>query len=153
MTRPQRIRFPTTGSNIVFEPQNNLETLMQAATKDPAAAPAFYQALLDAEIYILTPEVPATPGRRRSLNYQEKINIATVEFQGRKWHPAFTSRSRIAEYLKEPETCLGAAARHLFELLPDSNFWLNPRSECQKPLPASEIALLRNGQLMPPAKM
>jgi len=24
---------------------------------------------------------------------------------------------------------------------PKSNFWLNPRSECQKPLPAEEIAL------------
>jgi hypothetical protein len=31
--------------------------------------------------------------------------------------------------------------------LPDSNFWLNPLSECQKPLPASEIALLRSGKI------
>ena len=48
---------------------------------------------------------------------------------------------------KEPETCLGAAARNLFEMLPDSNFWLNPLSECQKPLPATEIALLMNGRI------
>jgi hypothetical protein len=131
----------------MFEPQNSLEALMQAAARDPGVAPAFYQALLDSEIYILTPEVPVPPGRRRSLKVQEKINVATVEFQGMKWHPAFTSKARISDYIREPETCLGAVARNLFELLPHSNFWLNPLSECQKPLPASEIALLTSGKI------
>jgi hypothetical protein len=131
----------------MFEPENSLEALMQAAGKDPGVAPAFYQALLATEIYVLTPEVPVKPGRRRSLKVQEKINVATVEFQGMTWLPAFTSKKRISDYVKEPETCLGAAARNLFETLPNSNFWLNPLSECQKPLPASEIALLLNGQI------
>jgi SseB protein N-terminal domain len=131
----------------VFEPENGLEALMQAAGKDPDVAPAFYRALLDAEIYILTPEAPIKPGRRRSLKAQEEINVATVEFQGMRWHPAFTSKKRISDYVKEPETCLGAAARNLFEILPNSNFWLNPLSECQKPLPATEIALLMNGKI------
>jgi SseB protein N-terminal domain len=133
------------GKFAVFEPENSLEVLMQAAGRDPGIVPAFYRALLETEIYVLTPEVPMKPGRRRSLKFQEKINIATVEFQGMKWHPAFTSKKRISDYVKEPETCLGAAARNLFEMLPNSNFWLNPLSECQKPLPASEIALLMNG--------
>jgi type III secretion system (T3SS) SseB-like protein len=131
----------------MFEPENSLEALMQAAGKDPQVVPAFYRALLETEIYVLTPEAPMKPGRRRSLKFQETINIATVEFQGLKWHPAFTSKKRISDYLKEPETCLGAAAHNLFEMLPDSNFWLNPLSECQKPLPASEIALLMNGKI------
>lgn len=131
----------------MFEPQNSLEALMQAAAKDPGIAPAFYQALLETEIYLLTPEAPMTPGRRRSLKYQEKLNVATVEFQGLKWHPAFTSKARISDYVKEPETCLGAVARNLFEMLPHSNFWLNPLSECQKPLPASEIALMTSGKI------
>jgi len=131
----------------MFKPQNDLESLMQAAARDPSVVAAFYRKLIDAELYILTPEVPATPGRRRSLKLQEKINVATVEFQGLKWHPAFTSRVRISDYIKEPETCLGAVARNLFDLLPGSNFWLNPLGECQKPLPASEIALLKSGKV------
>jgi hypothetical protein len=131
----------------VFEPQNNLEALLQAAATDPAAAPAFYQALLDSEIYILTPDLPIAPGESRSLQPQEKVNIATVDFQGLKWHPAFTSKSRISDYVKEPETCLGAVARDLFGMLPHSNFWLNPLSECQKPLPASEIELVTSGKI------
>ena len=45
----------------MFEPENGLEALMQAAGKDPDIAPAFYRALLEAEIYILTPEVPIKP--------------------------------------------------------------------------------------------
>ena len=88
-----------------------------------------------------------TPGRRRSLKFEEKINVATVEYQGLRWHPAFTSKNRISAYLKEPETCLGAVARNLFEMLPNSNFWLNPLSECQKPMPAAEIALLMSGKI------
>jgi hypothetical protein len=131
----------------MFEPKNSLETLMQAAATDPGGAPAFYQALLETEIYILTPGAPMIPGRRRSLKYQEKINVATVEFQGMKWHPAFTSKARISDYVREPETCLGAVARNLFDMLPHSNFWLNPLSQCQKPLPASEIALLTSGKI------
>ena len=131
----------------MFEPENQLETLMQAAVTDPACIPAFYRALLDAEIYVLTPEAPMEPGRRRAMKYEEKMNIATVEYQGLKWLPAFTSPKRIAAYLKEPETCLGAVSRHLFKMMPASNFWLNPLSECQKPMPASEIALLMNGRI------
>ena len=88
----------------MFEPENKLETLMQAAVKDPAVAPAFYKTLLESEIYILTPEAPMTPGKRRSLKYEEKVNVATVEYQGMKWHPAFTSKARIAAYIKEQET-------------------------------------------------
>ena len=131
----------------MFEPENSLEALMQAAGNDPQIVPAFYRALLASEIYVLTPETPMQPGRRRSLKYQEKLNVARVEFQGLMWLPAFTSKKRISDYVKEPEICLGAAARHIFEMLPDANFWLNPRSECQKPLPASEVALLMSGQI------
>ena len=131
----------------MFEPENSLEALMQAAGKDPGVVPTFYRALLETEIYVLTPEVPLQPGRRRSLKFQEKIDVATVEFQGMMWLPAFTSKKRISDYVKEPETCLGAAARDLFQMLPNANFWLNPLSECQKPLPAAEIALLMNGKI------
>ena len=131
----------------MFEPMNALETLMQEAAGDPAKIADFYRALLDSEIYILTPETSIPPGRRRELKYEEKINIATVDYQGLKWHPAFTAPTRISAYLKEPESCLGAKARNIFEMLPGSNFWLNPLSECQKPIPADEVALLLSGKI------
>ncbi|WP_441260392.1 SseB family protein [Bradyrhizobium sp. 521_C7_N1_3] len=131
----------------MFEPENSLEALMQAAARDASVVPAFYRALLETEIYILTPEAPMKPGRRRSLKFQEEINVATVDFQNMRWHPTFTSKKRIFDYIKQPEVCLGAAARNLFEMLPDSNFWLNPLSECQKPLTAAEIALLMSGKI------
>jgi hypothetical protein len=131
----------------MFEPQNDLEALMQAAVRDSHRIAAFYKTLLETEIYILTPEAPMKSGQRRSIKFQEKLNIATVEFEGLRWHPAFTSKSRISDYVKEPEVCLGAVAKNLFEMLPGSNFWLNPLSECQKPMPASEVALLMSGEI------
>jgi SseB protein N-terminal domain len=131
----------------MFEPVNPLETLMQSAASNPAKIPDFYRALLDSELYILTPETDLEPGRR-SLKPNEKINVASVEFKGKTWHPAFTAPERVSAYLKEPETCLEAKARDLFLLLPaGSNFWLNPQSECQKPLPGDEIALLLSGKI------
>ncbi len=131
----------------MFEPQNDLEALMQAAVKDARRIAAFYKTLLETEIYILTPEASMKSRQRRSIKFREKLNIATVEFQGLRWHPAFTSKSRISDYIKEPEVCLGAVAKNLFEMLPGSNFWLNPLSECQKPMPASEVALLMSGEI------
>jgi hypothetical protein len=132
----------------MFKPVNALETLMQSATSNPAKIPDFYRALLDSELYILTPEAELESGQRRSLELHEKISVATVEFKGKTWHPAFTAPERISAYLKEPETCLEAKARDLFQLLPPgSNFWLNPQSECQKPLPGDEIALLLSGKI------
>ena len=131
----------------MFKPDNDLEALMQGAAKEPKRLPAFYKKLLETEIYILTPETPVRPGQRRSLKYKERLNIATVEFQGLKWLPAFTSKRRISDYVTEPEVCFGALAKNLFEMLPESNFWLNPRSECQKPIPASEVALLLSGKI------
>jgi hypothetical protein len=97
--------------------------------------------------FVLTPETEVGPEGRRSLKANEPFNIATVEFNGLRWHPAFTAKERISTYLTEPETCLGAKARDLFALLPKSNFWLNPRSECQKPLRAEEIALIMNRKI------
>jgi hypothetical protein len=132
----------------MFEPVNALETLMQSAASNPAKIPDFYRALLESELYILTPEAELELGGRRSLKRHEAINVATVEFQGKQWHPAFTAPERVSAYLKEPEACLEAKARDLFALLPaGSNFWLNPQSECQKPLPGDEIALLLSGQI------
>src|ERR1700739_2047580 len=118
----------------MFEPVNALERLMQSAASDPAKIPDFYRALLDSELYILAPETELEPGRRRSLKLHEKINVATVEFKGEKLHRTSTGRTRISAYMKNPETCLGAKGRNLFELLrTGSNFWLNRQSECQKP--------------------
>jgi hypothetical protein len=131
----------------MFEPMNRLERLMQAAVADPKEIPGFYAALLDAELFVLTPETEVGQEGRRSLKVNESFNVATVEFKGLRWLPAFTAKERVSTYLTEPESCLGAKARDLFALLPKSNFWLNPRSECQKPLPADEIALIMNRKI------
>ena len=131
----------------MFKPENDLEHAMQAAAGDPAKVPDFYKVLLESEIYILTPDAKMEPGRRRSLKYLEPLNVATVAYQGLRWHPAFTSKNRISAYVKEPETCFGAVAKNMFPMLPGSNFWFNPLSECQKPMPASEVALLLSGEI------
>lgn len=131
----------------MFEALNPLEALMEEAVRDSSRVNDFYKLLLDTELIILAPEAKMEPGRRRALKYKEAVNIAVVEFQGRKWHPAFTAQKRVEAYIKEPETCLSAKARNLFDMLPGSNFWINPLSECQKPMTAEEIAKLMSGEM------
>ena len=67
------------GRVAVFEPENSLEALMQAAGKDPAVAPAFYQALLETEIYNirLCKRARDLPWRRRA---QSVRNVAQLQF-------------------------------------------------------------------------
>lgn len=131
----------------MFKPENDLERAMQAAAGDPALVPDFYRILLDSEIYVLTPEAKMEPGRRRSLKYLEPLSVATVLYQGLRWHPAFTAKSCISAYVAEPETCFGAVAKNMFPMLAGSNFWFNPLSECQKPMPADEVALVLSGEI------
>ena len=130
----------------MFEALNPLEALLEEAVRDPARVDDFYRLLLDTELIILTPDAKMEPGKRRALKYKEAINIATVEYKGLKWHPAFTAPKRVAAYVKEPETCLSAKARNLFTMLPGSNFWINPLSECQIPMLADDIAKLLEGR-------
>lgn len=131
----------------MFEALNPLETLMEETVRDPSRVADFYRLLLDSELIILTPGAKMEPGKRRSVKYKEALNIATVDYQGLKWHPAFTAPKRVSAYVKEPETCLSAKARNLFEMLPGSNFWINPLSECQKPMTAEEIGKLLSGEI------
>ena len=53
-------------------------------------------------------------------------------------------RSQEAGQHREVAPFIGRA---VLEMLPGSNFWLNPLSECQKPMPASEVALLVSGEI------
>ena len=68
----------------MFEPINRVERLMQAAAADPKQIPGFYAALLEAELFVLTPETEVGPEGRRSLKANEPFNIASVGVQ---WAP------------------------------------------------------------------
>src|SRR6516165_1600642 len=47
----------------MFKPINRVERLMQAAAADPKQIPGFYAALLEAELFVLTPETEVGPER------------------------------------------------------------------------------------------
>jgi hypothetical protein len=57
----------------MFEPVNPLETLMQAAAANPAKIPDFYRALLESELYILTPEAEMAQTPRKNQHRDCRI--------------------------------------------------------------------------------
>ena len=113
----------------MFEPIDRVERLMQAAAADPKQIPAFYAALLDAELFVPTPEPEVGPVGRRSLKANEPFNIATVGIRP----------SRPSGVLDRA----GDVSRRV----PKSNFWLNRARNAWKPLPAEEIALIMNRKI------
>ena len=56
----------------MFEPENNLEALLQAPPGIARSCPGFYRALLEAAVYLLTPDAPIKPGQHRSPERHEK---------------------------------------------------------------------------------
>ena len=98
----------------MFEPVNALETLMQSAASNPAKIPDFYRALLDSELYILTPETELEPGRRRSLKLHEKINSRDRRVQGQDMASrVYRARARIRLFERTGDVPRSEGARSL----------------------------------------
>src|SRR6218665_1399156 len=80
-----------------FEPRNALEVALMAAARDPAARPDFERMLLDAELYVATPEAPAEAGER-TVGAGETLRLLNVANpQGNPVPAIFTDEARLAE--------------------------------------------------------
>lgn len=71
-----------------FDPQNDLEWSLMKAAKDPAHRPQFYKDLVQSDIFIIQHgESPPVREGRVTLNEGKKIQIANIEFQGKRYLP------------------------------------------------------------------
>jgi hypothetical protein len=110
-----------------FEPENELEQAMLLAASQESARPAFYRLLLDSELVALG-------------ELGDTISIETVENNGQKFHPVFTSERRLDDFVREKRPCFRLNGRVLFESTRGASFVINPGSELVKTLSPEEIA-------------
>ncbi|HWA30913.1 MAG TPA: enhanced serine sensitivity protein SseB C-terminal domain-containing protein [Rhizomicrobium sp.] len=116
-----------------------LEESLMRARDDVLARPEFYRLLMTEYLFIAgdcgrpsgdDSAVEARPG--------DRLNIAVVQFNGRRYHPVFTSLDRLNGFHKSPSFAM--RGRDLFNCTRGAEFVLNPGTEHGKKLTTAEIA-------------
>jgi hypothetical protein len=127
---------------MAFVPENNLEKALMRAATEPAARPDFCNQLLASDLYVIgTPDTPQNPGAMR-LADGDKLHLVSVEKNGLKYLPVFSSLSRLQASVSGQQGYIAVNGRALFEMTKGSHFVLNPGSDYGKELPPGEIAML-----------
>ncbi len=132
---------------MAFVPENALETALMHAAKETAARPEFYRLLLASDLLALgriSRAKPETGGP--TVQPGDKLEIVSVQINGRACHPLFSSATRLQAYIRQKEEFLTLNGRTLFTATPGATFVLNPGSDYGKELLPGEIA-----QLLDPA--
>ena len=125
-----------------------LERMLESAARDPAERPAFAEALLASEVYVLgSLNAPPVDGLVRSGAKAQLVNFSDAE--GR-FVPFFTSeaamRSSLAVRPGSTRSYLRLPCRQLFEMTKGARLVLNPDSSYGKQYPPAEIACLLAGR-------
>ncbi len=109
-----------------FEPHDPLEAALMAVARDPAARPDFERMLLEAELYVATPEAPAEASAR-TVGAGETLRLLNVaDPQGNPIPAIFTGEARLAERFGAGSGYARLPAKVLFEMFAQSGAWLNP---------------------------
>lgn len=120
---------------MAFVPENRLEEVMARAATDVLAAPLFYELLMSEPLVvageIVRPSPEAPP---------EGMNLAMIRYNGRVFHPIFTSLTRLRAIAPEEGRHFVSVGRDFFLLAKGANFLINPNSEMGKAMLAHEVA-------------
>ena len=87
------------------------------------------------------------PGQRRSVKFKENAQYRDGRISGFALASDVHFESAHIGLRQGARSLPGRGGKEPFRDAPGSNFWLNPLSECQKPIPASEVELLLSGKI------
>jgi hypothetical protein len=139
---------------MTFVPENELESALIRATKEPAARPDFYRLLLESDLLVLgTIEKRETAAGAAALSPGDNVQLASAQANGRSYIPVFSSMTRLQTYIREEQKYLSMNGLSLFEMAVGATFVLNPGSDYGKELLPAEIANLLNPGAQGPRKV
>ncbi|PLR36785.1 endopeptidase IV [Chimaeribacter californicus] len=124
---------------------SELEQLLMQAVSEPAQRPAFYRALMDATVLVLTDnqapegEVVLDAGSPLSLQVWEKQDGTNVL-------PFFSSLAALQRAVEREQPFMALPVRVLFEMTEGAELFLNPKNEYGKEFTPQEVSqLLQEG--------
>ncbi len=134
-----------------FEPVNELEKLLIAASSEPSARPTFLKAILEHDLFVITEDpTPSTP-ETVSLAEGSTVSIRAFDVEGKRHIPIFSSVERISAVIPETVGYLAIKGRDLFEMIKGSDVFLNPGSDYGKIFFPEEIDDLLSGKTFDPS--
>ncbi len=110
-----------------FEPQNEIENLLVAATDDPARREDFRSAVLCADLCFATPDPTRDANPRLTREGETLGMLGVVGPDGSSVPAVFTSPVRVAEVFGPDAVSYQMNARILLGMLAEQGAWLNPR--------------------------
>ncbi len=137
-------------SDIMFEPENDIERMLVRAADEPSERPVFARALLDAEIFIvLVPEggriVPGPDGKM-TIPEGTRLVVPSAMRGKETLFPFFTTSSRARAWFEGEHIVAPDRARDLFGRHPDTAFVLNPGSDYGKVFTPAEVTRFLAGR-------
>ncbi len=138
---------------MAFEAQNALERSLVKAATDPAHRPQFYKDFVQSVIYIIQHGVPPPERAEQvTLDKGKSIQIADVEFKGKRYIPIFSSMPRLQAMLSGEAAYLGMNALEILKITKGSALLLNPGSDYGKEITAEEAASMVDGSIWQPGE-
>lgn len=122
-----------------FIPENDLEDALMKAANDPSNAPAFYRQFSDGVVYFIQQQVASDDGNA--------VGIASMEVNGTRYLPIFTSVLRIQQAIDDEVTYAGVNGIEFLRMTAGSPVLLNPGSDYGKEILPDEAAAIVDGSI------
>ena len=136
---------------IPFTPSNDLEQALVRAASDPSARPEFYRKLLEADLFLLTPNAPQQDGKF-TLEKDEQISFVNWQGNDGTFLPMFSSLYLLQTAIQSADITYGYLALNgkvAFEIFAQkaNEIILNPGFAYGKQFVLEEIRQIADGSL------
>jgi len=133
---------------VAFQPHNAIEQMLAEAAIKPDARMAFQQALLEADLYVATPDAPEAV-RMRMAGEAESLSVLNVKRpDGVSVAAIFTAQERIVEVFGVGRGFVAMKGSVLLEMVASHGACLNPGSSYSVYWTPNELARIL-GKLVP----
>lgn len=130
---------------MAFTPTNELERLLVAASTNEAARPAFLEALVELELFLIKQGPPPEKPEVHVAGENTMVELALIEIKGKVYVPVFTSVERISAIVPANVAYVSAKGRDVLTMLKGQEVVMNPGAEYGKFFTPSEIEALLKG--------
>ncbi len=135
---------------MAFAAANEIERLLVAAATDPAARPAFYRALGEHELFVITEGRKPERAQRFVADENTPLQIRMIELEGKLHAPVFTSVERISAVVPKEVGFVAMKGDAMFSMLRGKDLVLNPGAEYGKVFTAHEVEAILTGTIFSP---
>jgi hypothetical protein len=133
-----------------FTPVNDLEKLLIDSATDVAARPAFYRALAEGELFVITEGQKPDKEEQYVLPEGAKLELRVIERENKPYVAIFSSKSRISPVDQSEIGFIAMKGLDLFKMVRNADLWLNPGSDYGKILTQKEVESILDGSIFQP---